>query len=645
MTTGQPRMRELQDPSRYTPGAPGITGRLTLLVLTAVSLLLTLPVFEPNSVGPLAWCAFVPWLVALVRASRSRWMYGVSFGFLLVFWLIHGRFLISVSSIAYVVYCSCLAVQSCLAPWVIRHLYRNRRLCLTIAFPVAWTAAELFRSLGLVSSTWIYLAHSQIRLPVVIQIADLIGSLGVTFVVAVVNGWLADLVINVGSILRPSPPARSQARGRGAPGKPETAPGRPGGAGSPIRRLMLSTAVALSVILFDVTYGIWRLRHVTTTEGPRVAVVQGDFPTSPGRPLDTSARVLQGAPPNDELDQLLRSTVAAREADKRLIYLGLISQAADLSPDLLVLPEAPWDMILNREYRDSPLAVRNRRLRLQHEELVRLASRHQTPILLTAKSLTPQPPGAYPQIISHNSALIYEPGRPEPGRRDKIGLMLLGEYLPFRGSERLHPLYRLLNDGPWNPWGRGGKEYIDDPGTEFSTFTVKARSDGKTYSFSTAICYEDAIPWLYRHFVVAPDGRKRVDFMVSMSNAGCFGHSIQQPQHLAVCAFRAIENRVWIARACNTGVSGFIDSAGKWYNLAGRPLTDPRQSVNGGSDRDPQAGGLDVRVAQARVDPTVTFYSRHGDWLAWTCLALSVASIIDSLVMRVRRVTRKSSSR
>jgi len=256
---------------------------------------------------------------------------------------------------------------------------------------------------------------------------------------------------------------------------------------------------------------------------------------------------------------------------------------------------------------------------------MRLASRYETPILLTAKSLTPRPPGAYPAMISHNSALLYAPGQPEPERRNKIGLMLLGEYLPFRDSERLYPAYRLLNDGQWNPWGRGGVDYIDDPGTEFSAFAVKARRDGKDYSFATAICYEDAIPWLYRRFVVGPDGRKRVDFMVTMSNAGCFGHSSQQPQHLAVCAFRAIENRVWIARACNTGVSGFIDPAGRWHDLVGC------------ADADPRPGGMGLRVAEAKIDPRVTFYSRHGDWLAWTCLALSTTAILDSLVMRIRR--------
>lgn len=618
-------VEQITEPQSPPSHLPDIVGRPAALLLTTVSLLLTLPVFEPNAVWPLACFAFAPWIMALALARKTRWMHALSFAFLLVFWLVHGRFIAEVSGTAHAVYACGLAAQSMLAPWAVRHLYRNRGLCMTIAFPVAWTGMELFRSLGLMSSTWFFLAHSQIRLPIMIQIADLVGSLGVTFLVASINGWLADLAIMVYGILKTRPSASSLRGKKQSCGSPGAAPTPPGCPVNRCRRAILATAIAAGLTLSSLAYGVWRLTPATSAVGPRVAVLQGDFPTTPGRRLDASIRASDEVPAGDELDQLLRSTVAGREADKRLIYLDLLGRAAAESPDLMILPEAPWDMVLNHEYRESPLMVRNRRPRLQHEEWVKLASRYETSILLTSKSLTPQPPGAYPPTISHNSAWLYAPGRPEPERRDKIGLMLLGEYLPFRDNERLHPLYRLLNDGPWNPWGRGGKEYIDDAGTEFRTFAVNARRDGKNYSFATAICYEDAIPWLYRRFVVGPDGRKRVDFMVTMSNAGCFGHSSQQPQHLAVCAFRAIENRVWIARACNTGVSGFIDPAGRWHDLVGC------------ADADPRPGGMGLRVAEAKIDPRVTFYSRHGDWLAWTCLALSTTAILDSLVMRIRR--------
>ncbi len=139
--------------------------------------------------------------------------------------------------------------------------------------------------------------------------------------------------------------------------------------------------------------------------------------------------------------------------------------------------------------------------------------------------------------------------------------------------------------------------------------------------FGAPICYEDVIPDVFRGFMCDKDGNKRVDFMVNISNDGWFGHGAQQAQHLANCAFRAVENRVGVARAVNTGVSGFINPDGSWYSLVGA------------SDRDPQVGGTGYRVDQIRIDPRVTFYSRYGDLFAFVCLGLGLVAMFDSLVV------------
>jgi len=121
--------------------------------------------------------------------------------------------------------------------------------------------------------------------------------------------------------------------------------------------------------------------------------------------------------------------------------------------------------------------------------------------------------------------------------------------------------------------------------------------------------------------------------MLTISNVGWFGHGVQQAQHLASCAFRAIENRVWIARAVNTGISGFIRSDGTWFNLVGT------------SDTSLEPGGSGYRTAELRIDPRVTFYSRHGDWFAWTCLVLAAAGLLDAVItslrFRIRRLILK----
>jgi apolipoprotein N-acyltransferase len=117
--------------------------------------------------------------------------------------------------------------------------------------------------------------------------------------------------------------------------------------------------------------------------------------------------------------------------------------------------------------------------------------------------------------------------------------------------------------------------------------------------------------------------------MLNISNDGWFGHSDQQPQHLVNCAFRAIENRVGIARAVNTGVSGFIRPDGSWYSL----VAD--------SNSFPLAGGNGLQTARVAISPQVTFYSRFGDVFGAVCAMVGLCAIMDALICGLRRRSRK----
>ena len=86
-------------------------------------------------------------------------------------------------------------------------------------------------------------------------------------------------------------------------------------------------------------------------------------------------------------------------------------------------------------------------------------------------------------------------------------------------------------------------------------------------------------------------------------------------QHLALCKFRAVENRVGVARAVNTGISAFIRPDGRVQQrgLAGTLPEDPRA-------REIKAGFLTDTVY---VDSRTTIYNRLGDWFAIACTVLS----------------------
>jgi len=540
-------------------------------------------------------------------------MYLISYLLGAAFFLTHFRWLYTTTGPGYAAASLYLAAYFPLAAWPLRYLYRDKRISPTFALPIAWVAWELVRSKGPLEFPWFLAGHTQVRRLLLIQIADLAGAYGVSFVVMMVNGWLAERVMRAIQVRRSK---RNQES-----------------------RLAAATSVValLAVVGGTVLYGHYRLSYQGTTTGPRIAVLQGDYLLSATTQPDSGPQ-RHRQPQTDQIDHMIRKNLGASEADKRLTYLSLIEECAAESPDIIVLPETPWWVYLNRELRDLPESVieeerdtvKREWLRLrwtvandQHRELQALARKHDCYLVVGALSEERQSPGKYPAEHRYNSAFVYAPdGQSESMRYDKIHLVVFGEYVPFRYSKHFFWLYRFLNDGWWNPWGRGGYEYSLTWGTEYTVFPVKPRSMGdRQVRFGATICYEDVIPAVFRGFMRDKDGNKRVDFMVNISNDGWFGHGTQQAQHLANCAFRAVENRVGVARAVNTGVSGFINPDGSWYSLVGA------------SDRDPQVGGTGYRVDQIRIDPRVTFYSRYGDLFAFVCLGLGLVAMFDSLVV------------
>ena len=550
-----------------------IADRWPIYALALTSWLLSLPLFEPWSWWPLGYVVFVPWLVAVCGARRSVHVHLASALLGALYFLIHLHWLCSVTLEGYVAASLYLGSYFVVASWLVRHLYRRRGVKAVIAFPVVWIAVELLRSHGPLSFPWFLLGHSQIHVPTMIQIADLCGAFGVSFVLAAVNGWIVDLKLAVLPIMRTKQGTLPLAVWRGA-------------------------GMVLVLVAATVVYGRYRLATQELIEGPRIAVIQGDF-------LLVASRDVEGVP----------------DEEKEKAYMGLIDKAARTRPDMYVLPETPWTMYLNPQMRaEYPLCED------LHQEFRQRVEAYDAFLTVGAMAEEPQPPGMYPVSHKYNSAYVYAPGVPEPARYDKIHLVPFGEFVPFRYTKGLFWLYRWLNDSDFNCWGRGGFEYSLTPGKAYTTFKMHPRGRKQPeYRFGVTICYEDGNPHLFRRFVAGEDGNKRVDFMLNISNDGWFGHGPQQPQHLVNCAFRAVENRVAIARAVNTGVSGFIRPDGVWYD------------VTGNSQRHPAAGGITTRIASLLLDERVSFYSRHGDVLAMACGAMTLLVLVDAVARRARR--------
>jgi apolipoprotein N-acyltransferase len=241
------------------------------------------------------------------------------------------------------------------------------------------------------------------------------------------------------------------------------------------------------------------------------------------------------------------------------IYGDLTRQAASLDPDLIVWPETASPSLL----RHDPVLL---------EALQDVARR--SDVALLVGSMDADPGGA----VRNTAFLLDERGIVE--RYDKMHLVPFGEYVP---------LSQVIG------FVRGWAQFISEltPGSRAVVFS------GPPAPFGVVICYEGIFPDLVRRFVV---GGARL--MVNMTNDAWFGRTSGPLQHLAMYPFRAIEHRTAIVRAANTGVSAVIAPTGRIVRSLGLF----------------ERGNLVERVPLRARE---TLYTRIGDWVAWTALAVS----------------------
>jgi len=199
------------------------------------------------------------------------------------------------------------------------------------------------------------------------------------------------------------------------------------------------------------------------------------------------------------------------------------------------------------------------------------------------------------QKVSHyNSTYLISPGGEIVGKYDKIHLVPFGEYVPLKDL-----LFFMGSLGEGIGDFKSGKEA-----------TLLSLPQAR---FGVVICFEIIFPDLCRQFV-----RRGADFLVTLTNDAWFRRTSAPYQHMAIATFRAVENRVFIARAANTGISGFIDPKGKIMNHGGIFTED---ALNG-----------TIRRMNEK-----TFYTLYGDVFAWVCVATTVFALGAAILRKGRQ--------
>ncbi len=554
---------------------------LIFLPLIASAVMLTV-IQPPISFSVLAWVALLPFILTCSPQAKPLPLALAAYLVSACYWLGNLYWMAPLTFSGWLAFCLYTGLLWPLLVFALRYC-RAKKVPLFLAVPVLFVAAERLQGLFLGGFFWRFLAHSQYANTTLIQLADIFGAAGISFLVAMVNGLIADLFIAVRtkSIFRTT---------------------------QLLKLVLVSAALAATI-----AYGRWRINQSDKfiEDGPLVASLQSNVPQSVKESLQASDIIFE---------QLLQKSKAAAAAGAELIVWPETMVQATLDPRTLGR--------LSSDFHCKTV-----------DEILREHSKETAFVLVGAYggTIELQPDLTFIPAQRYNSAFLYRPdGTQANSQYNKIHLVPFGEVVPFKKSSSF--LYNLLMK--FTPYDY---DYSLDAGTEYTIFemTSSRRESEQPYRFSVMICYEDAVPAIARRFAIETSGKKQIDWLVNISNDGWFVKfkddaekvfpTTELPQHAAVCVFRAVENRLAILRSVNTGISCLIDSSGR---IRDGFITASSDLPHKAMDRRGVAGWFLDRVP---IDKRTTFFSKYGQWLDFCCIICLFLTIILSFSERFSR--------
>ena len=395
------------------------------------------------------------------------------------------------------------------------------------------------------SVPWDQLGYSQVDNGLLTPLAPWTGVYGISFVLVAANALLASVFL-----LPPKPVMSGQRRWK------------------------------LKALLGGET---WRVLGISI-----LAIASCGIEVQPAKPTPTATAVLiqpdldventgywQG--PGEWDAHMAQFAQLARESCKSYIAgipqtgAGMVDVSCDSSPrpDLVAWPESPAPY-----FESDPRFQRS---------MAALAREEQAPLVINGigAQFSPQAGG----WLDFVSAMVYNADGTEVGRYDKIHLVPWGEYVPF---SRFFFFARKLT----------GKVSAFTPGSQRKVFLLNG------HRFGVFICYEAVFADEVRQFA-----RNGAEVFVNGSDDGWYGDTSAPWQHLNMARMRAIENRRWLLRDTNDGVTCVIDPYGR-----------VRQSI--------PRHQVDALPAQFGFRSDVTFYTAHGDVFAWVCVIVSIGVVV-----------------
>jgi len=520
---------------------------LILLPLSAGALIIS---FAPFSLAPLAWIALIPLLFALEgRGKKSAFLTGLAWGLLFftgtVYWVIHSMYYYGgvpafIGSLVLVLLALYMSLYPALFGFVLSMTRQQEPLVRVITVASLWVALEYVRGVLFTGFPWVALGYSQASLTSLIQIADITGVEGVSFIVVAFNATLYWIITAVVGNKRVP------------------------------RRLII---LLISLVIVPALYGVIKTARVEERmegwEMQRAGLAQGN------------------------IDQDLK-WVPSMQQQTVAIYYSLSRTAVKDGAQLVLWPETAVPFFLQNRNHISEMALD-------------AARDTGTPIITGSPAYRRGTKGG--KDVEHfNSAFLITSEGEIGGRYDKVHLVPFGEYVPLK---KLLFFISKLTEG------------VGDfsAGTTIVPLTVRPRAakepprDG-TVRVGTLICFESIFPELARGMV-----NNGANILAVMTNDGWFGRTSAPYQHFDMSVFRAVENRIYLLRAANTGISGFVDPTGK---VIARSALFTRATL--------------VEDVGLKSGPP-TLYTTYGDVFPLICLIFAPLSILTA-----RRGTRHYSN-
>jgi apolipoprotein N-acyltransferase len=521
----------MKNKSRTKNDLPSSAGReltrntVFLAVLSGVLLFLSFPKYGS---GLLAWIALVPLFFALRRAASIT--QGLILGFItgiisyigIIYWIAfvvtnYGYLPLYLGIILMLLLACYLSIYIALFAGGI--VYFRGRMALYLAAPVLWVCFEYCKSSLLTGFPWENLGYSQYLNIYLIQIADIAGVFGLSFLIVIVNATIFE-VIN-----KRSP------------------------------REYALVALVFLIIGGVYIYGFCRLDQVNkvmqNAQGMEVSLIQGN--------IDQSIKW------NENYQ---RETLN--------IYERLSAKNAPANGSLIIWPETAAPFIFQN--------VNN-----LHDQITNLSRAAKSWLIFGSVSYLQKKDGD----DYFNSAYLLSPSGEIKGKYDKVHLVPYGEYVPLRN---VFPFIKKLTAG------------IGDFGTGAGYYPLSL--DDK--KIGILICYEAILPFAARMYK-----QRSAELLVNITNDAWFGTTSAPFQHFSMAVFRAVETRLYLVRAANTGISGIIDPGGR---IIAKTNIFQEDALKG----------------YIKFVKVPTFYATYGDLLVIFCFVLIIFYFLMSLKGRIR---------